>query len=42
MLYETGSLKKEVIFKELLYGYEELGAKLYKFREAVIKYHRVG
>jgi four helix bundle protein len=41
MLYETGSLKKEVIYRELLCGYEELGAKLYNFREAVIKSHRV-
>ena len=41
MLYETGSLKKEVIYREVLCGYEELGAKLYNFREAVIKSHRV-
>ena len=39
MLYETGSLKKE-IFKDLLQRYEELGAKLFNFREAVIEGHR--
>ena len=41
MLHETGSLKKKDLFKELLCGYEELGAKLYNFREAIIKSHRV-
>ena len=40
ILYETGALKKDV-FEELFHGYEELGAKLFNFREAVIKSHRV-
>lgn len=40
MLHETESLK-EIIFKELHEKYEELGAKLFNFREAVIKGHRV-
>src|SRR4030042_2533863 len=40
MLYETESLK-EIIFKELHEKYQELGAKLFNFREAVIKGHRV-
>jgi four helix bundle protein len=39
MLHETGSLKKES-FNVLLQRYEELGAKLFNFREAVIKEHR--
>ncbi len=39
MLHETGSLKKET-FNGLLQRYEELGAKLFNFREAVIKGHR--
>lgn len=39
MLHETGSLKKD-IFGKLFLGYEELGAKLFNFREAVIKNHR--
>lgn len=39
MLYETGPLKKD-IFDKLLYGYKELGAKLFNFREAVITGHR--
>ena len=39
MLYETGPLKKD-IFDKLFYGYEELGAKLFNFRGAVIKGHR--
>lgn len=39
MLHETGSLKKEV-FEDLLHRYEELCAKLFNFREAVIKGHR--
>ena len=39
ILYETGSLKKDV-FEELFHAYEELGAKLFNFREAVIKSHR--
>ena len=39
MLQETRSLKKE-IFNDLLQRYEELGAKLFNFREAVIKGHR--
>lgn len=40
MLYETGSLKKQNIFKQLINGYEEVGSKLFRFREAVIKGHR--
>ncbi|NWF93520.1 MAG: four helix bundle protein [Syntrophaceae bacterium] len=39
MLRETGSLKKD-LFNVLLQRYEELGAKLFNFREAVIKGHR--
>ena len=39
MLQETGSLKKET-FEMLLEKYEELGAKLFNFREAVIRGHR--
>ncbi|HHT9115697.1 MAG TPA: four helix bundle protein [Candidatus Wunengus californicus] len=39
MLYETGSIKKD-LFEELFHGYEELFAKLFNFREAVIKSHR--
>ena len=35
LLFETGSLKKEDIFKYLLEGYEELGKKLYRFRETM-------
>ncbi len=40
MLYETGSLDKQNIFEQLINGYEEVGAKLFRFREAVIKGHR--
>ena len=40
MLYETGSLDKQNIFEQLIKGYEELGSKLFRFREAVIKGHR--
>ncbi len=40
LLYETGSLRKN-FFDEFMYKYEELGAKLFNFREAVIKGHRV-
>ncbi len=40
VLYETESLKKD-IFEVLFHRYKELGAKLYNFREAVIKSHRV-
>jgi four helix bundle protein len=39
VLYETGSLKKD-FFKELFDSYEEIGAKLFNFRDAVIKRHR--
>ena len=39
ILHETGSLKKE-LFENLFDRYEELGAKLFKFREAVIRDHR--
>jgi four helix bundle protein len=38
MLYETDSLKKSR-FENLLKNSEELGAKLFNFREAVIKGH---
>ena len=40
MLYETGSLDKQNIFEQLINSYEEVGAKLFRFREAVIKGHR--
>ena len=40
MLYETGSLNKQNIFEQLINSYEEVGAKLFRFREAVIKGHR--
>ncbi len=39
MLYETGSLKGDK-FEKLFQGYKELGAKLFNFREAVIKGHK--
>ena len=39
MLHETESLNRN-IFEDLFTGYEELGAKLFNFREAVIKGHR--
>jgi len=39
MLHETGSLYKET-FEELYKDYKILGAKLFKFREAIIKTHR--
>ena len=39
ILHETGSLKKE-LFENLFDRYEELGAKLFNFREAVIRGHR--
>jgi len=39
MLNETGSLTEGNV-EELYQGYEELGAKLYNFREAVTKSHR--
>jgi four helix bundle protein len=39
ILRETGSLEKEV-FENLFDKYEELGAKLFNFREAVIRGHR--
>ena len=38
LLHETGSLEKG-IFKDVLAEYEELGAKLYRFREAVVSGH---
>lgn len=40
MLYETGFLDKQNIFEQLINGYEEVGSKLFRFREAVIKGHR--
>ena len=40
MLYETGSLDKQNIFEQLINGYEEVGSKLFRFREAVMKGHR--
>jgi len=39
MLLGTGSLNKQR-YEYILSKYEELGAKLYKFREAVINNHR--
>jgi four helix bundle protein len=39
ILHETGSLKKE-LFENLFDRYQELGAKLFNFREAVIRGHR--
>ena len=39
ILHETGSLEKR-LFENLLERYEELGAKLFNFREAVIRGHR--
>ena len=39
ILHETGSLKKDG-FEGLFHSYEELGAKLFNFRESVIKSHR--
>jgi four helix bundle protein len=39
MLYETKSLSKDE-FAVIFSDYEELGAKLYSFRAAVIKNHR--
>lgn len=39
ILRETGSLEKE-LFENLFDRYEELGAKLFNFREAVIRRHR--
>ena len=35
LLFETGSLKQQDKFTKLLKQYEELGRKLYRFREAV-------
>jgi len=40
MLCETESLEKDISTR-LIHRYEELGAKLYNFREAVIKSHLV-
>jgi four helix bundle protein len=40
ILYETESLEK-VLFEELFCRYLELGAKIFNFREAVIKNHYV-
>lgn len=37
LLYETNSLKSEERFKYFLESYEELGRKIYNFREAIIK-----
>lgn len=34
-LFQTGSFTKENIFKYLLEKYEELGKKLYRFRETI-------
>jgi four helix bundle protein len=39
ILRETGSLEKK-LFENLFGRYEELGAKLFNFREAVIRGHR--
>lgn len=35
LLFETGSLQKEDLFQSLLIQYEELGKKLYRFRETI-------
>ena len=40
LLYETESIKK-TIFEDFFNRYEQLGAKVFNFREAVIKHHRV-
>jgi len=40
ILHETGSLNEDLALS-LFDKYDELGAKLYKFREAVIKGHRI-
>ena len=37
LLYKTGSLQKEELFHSLLGQYEDLGKKLYRFREAIQK-----
>ena len=37
LLVETGSLKEEGSLQSLLVRYEELGRKLYRFRESVAK-----
>ena len=37
LLFETGSLPRKGLFDFLLTHYEELGKKLYRFREAVKK-----
>ncbi|MGH7791366.1 MAG: four helix bundle protein, partial [Thermodesulfobacteriota bacterium] len=39
ILYETRSFKKEA-FDALFHAYQELGAKLFNFRDTVIKSHR--
>lgn len=41
MLYETESLRDKQLFEKLFDGYDRLGAKLYNFRESVLKSHRV-
>lgn len=38
LLLETGSLSRD-LFQELYANYEELGAKLYNFRETVLQRH---
>lgn len=38
LLFETGSLSQK-LFQDLYSRYKELGAKLYSFREAVLKRH---
>jgi len=35
LLFETGSLRDENLYRDLLTQYEELGRKIYLFREAV-------
>jgi len=39
ILFETGSINKK-IFDSIYKSYEELGAKIYRFRAAVIERHR--
>ena len=37
LLWDTESLKDTAIYEKLFAGYEELGKKLFRFREAVLK-----
>ena len=42
MLFETGSLADEPLFKELSQRLDELGRKINLFRQSVVAGHRVG